>query len=346
MARTKATAPYWTQPRTGANISKSPRRSPRLRKEEASDTQQNLEPTLPTNHQSASPLFRVPREIRDFIFKLALTTYEDPTKPCNVETQVPECYQHSFPHHRPGHYHHLRTDTALLRTCRLVHNETALLPVSVNTHTFCYPDIQVLSFPMSTIASSYFKRMTSAQLAEVQHIHIFANRSRLRAEDPGRYISYSAFAELGCLRGMKEKKASDGRGICGIGGPYPRMMTITIRNRDWRFRHHTQFDLDNMLGNGHWENVLGGLKELRMELEIEDKEKEVLDPLINKLKDFEFDIGGGESLIAEENVKENWWMGPIKRRLDYPLEDKWEETQYYVAAVVWKLRSVGQGSAG
>ena len=100
-----------------------------------------------------------------------------------------------------------------------------------------------------------------------------------------------------------------------------------------------------MLGNRHWENVLGGLKELRVELEIEDKEKEVLVPLINKLKDFDFDIGGGESLIAEENVKENWWMGPIKRHLDYPLEDKWEETQYYVAAVVWKLRSVGQGFA-
>ncbi|KAF6238062.1 hypothetical protein HO173_003696 [Letharia columbiana] len=345
MARTKATASYWTQPRTRANPSEPPRRSLRLRKENASDTQQTPEQTLPANSQPASSLFKVPREIRDYIFKLALTTYEDATKLCDLETQVPGCYQRSFPHHRPGHYHHLRTDTALLRTCRLIHNETALVPVSVNTHSLCYPDIRALSFPMSTVATSYFKRMTSAQLAAVQHIHIFANRSRLTAEDPGRYISHSAFAELGCLRGKKEKEAGEGEGTCGIGGPYPKMMTITIRDCDWKFRNHTQFDLDNMLGNRHWENVLGELKELRMELEIENRQKEALMPVINKLKGFEFDIGGGESLVAEENVKENSWMGPIQYPRDYAPGDMCEERTYYVATLVWKVRSVGQDSA-
>lgn len=338
MARTKAIAPYWVQPGL-------PRRSPRSRKEEASDTEQTPEQTFPTNPQSASPLFKVPREIRDYIFKLALTTYEDPSKPCNVETQVPGCYQRSFPHHRPGHYHHLRTDTALLRTCRLVHNETALLAVSINTHTLCYPEIQIYSFAMSTIATPYFTHMTSAQLTAVQHIHIFANRSRLRAEDTGRYINYSPFAELGCLRVTKEKKAGEGGYTCGIGGPYPKTITITIRNCDWSVRNYTHFDLEaNMLRNRHWENVLGGLKELRMELEVEDKEKEVLLPVINKLKEYQFNIGGEELLIAEEKVKENKWMGPIKR--PSLLKDKWEETEYYVATVVWKLRSGGQGSAG
>ena len=345
MARTKATAAYWTQPRTRANPPESPRRSSRLRKEEGSNTEQNPEPTLPANPQSASPLFKVPREIRDAIFKLAVTAYQDFTKPCNVETQVPGCYQRSFPHHRPGHYHHLRIDTALLRTCRLVHIETALLPVSVNTHNLCYPDIQALSFPMSTIAFSYFNRMTPAQLAAVQHIHIFANRSRLAAADPGRYISYGAFAELGCLRGKREKQTDDGQGTCGIGGPYPKTMTITIRNCDWKFRNHTQFDLDNMLRNRHWENVLGGLKELTFELEIEDKQKEVLLPVIRELKEFDFDIGGGELLVADKSVKENVWTGPIERHLDYPQKDKWESTEYFIATVVWKLRTVVQCSA-
>ena len=141
---------------------------------------------------------------------------------------------------------------------------------------------------------------------------------------------------------------ADGRVVTdGIAGPYPRTMTITIRNCDWRFCNPTVFNLDNMLGNRHWETVLGGLKELRMELEIEDKEKGVLVPVINKLKEFEFDIGRGELLVAEENVKESGWMGPIDRSLGHTLEGpKWEETKYYVATLVWKMRSVSLGSAG
>ncbi len=83
-----------------------------------------------------------------------------------------------------------------------------------------------------------------------------------------------------------------------------------------------------------------------MELEIEDKEKGVLVPVINKLKEFQFDIGRGELLVAEENVKESGWMGLIKRRLGYPQEGKLEETKYYVATLVWKMRSVSLGSAG
>ncbi len=114
---------------------------------------------------------------------------------------------------------------------------------------------------MSTIATSYFRRMTSTQLAAVQHIQIFANRFRLTAQDPGRYISYSAFAELSCLRGEKEKKADGRAGTYGIGGPYPRTVTITIRNCDWTFRNTTLFNLDNILGNRHWETVLGGVED-------------------------------------------------------------------------------------
>lgn len=232
MSRSKATAAYWTQPRTRDNSS-TPPRSTRFNPSEPSRRSTRLQQTLPTNPQSASPLFAVPRELRDYIFKLALTTYEDPTKPYDVEMLAGQ--QRNSPNCCPSYYHRLRTDTALLRTCRLVHNETALLPVSVNTHTLCYTDLHVFSCPRSTIAASYFKRMTSTQLAAVQYIHIFAKRSCLTAKDPGRYISYSAFAELGSLRGKKWKNTGERRDTCGIGGLYPKKMKITIRNGDWTF---------------------------------------------------------------------------------------------------------------
>lgn len=340
MTRTKATAPYWVQPRISANPNESPRRSSRLRKDDASKT----EPTIPPDPQSSSPLFKLPPEIRNHIFKLALTTYEDLAKPCNTEIRVRGCYQTKFPHHRPGHYHHRRTDTALLRTCRLIHDETALLPVSINTHTLCYPNIHVLSFPMSTVATSYFKCMTSAQLAAVQHMHIFAGRSRLTARDPGQYISHSAFAELGFLRGKRGERVNKKETICGIGAPYPKTMTITIRFCECSWQNRPRFDLDNMLRNRHWENVFGGLKELRIELEIEDAYRENLVSVIDKLKVSEFDVGGGEWLVAEEYVKESGWTGPIQRPVPCPQEDKWEETRYYVATMVWKMRSDGQVS--
>ena len=199
---------------------------------------------------------------------------------------------------------------------------------------------------MPTIATSYFKRMSPAQLAAVQHIHIFANRTRLTAKDPGQYISYSAFAELGSLRGKKGRVARGERGACGIGGPYPRTMTITISKVDWNFRNHFQVDLEKFLRNKHWENVLGELKELRMELEVEDEEKEVLVPIINKLKNFEFNIGGGGSLVAGKEVKESVWKGGlIERPLGGPQPFTWRETKFHVVTVVWRVRSVGQGLA-
>ena len=148
------------------------------------------------------------------------------------------------------------------------------------------------------------------------------------------------------MRGKKGERGSKREGIRGIGGPYFKTMRITIRKGDWDCRNEPRFDLDNMLRNRHWENVLGGVKKLTIELEAEAMNKESLVPVINKLKMSEFNIGGGQWLVAKESVKENGWTGPIKRRLAYQQEDKWEETRYYVATLVWKMRSIGQGSEG
>ena len=177
--------------------------------------------------------------------------------------------------------------------------------------------------------------MTSVQLAAVQQVHVFAHRCRLQAEDPGRYFSYGALAELGSLRSEKGVKTDGWDDRRGMGGPYPKRMTITIRDCDWRFHHEfrSEFHLGYMLGNRHWESVFGELKELRIELEIYNQEREMLVPAINMLKEFDFDIGGGESLVAEEIVEENVWMAP-------KFDENGKEMEHYVAALVWKVKSV------
>ncbi|KAK3173224.1 hypothetical protein OEA41_006553 [Lepraria neglecta] len=203
-------------------------------------------------------------QIRDSIFERALTSYEDKSRPYNPKSTDYKHY-HDYFKIRPGFFHHHRTDTALLRTCRLIHSETRLMPVAINSHVLYYNPSHILSFPLPTNATSYFRNMTDEQLAAVQHIHIFAERKRLTSKDPGTYLSLTAFAELGYLRdgsGPGHLKACPRRRK----GPFPKRFTITVRHTDWRI---TRYDprlhpeprpylcLENMLRNEHWENVFG-----------------------------------------------------------------------------------------
>ena len=219
------------------------------------------------------------------------------------------------------------------------------MPVAINSHVLYYYPIYVLWFPLATIAPNYFRNMTDEQLAAVQHIHIFADYNRLNSKDPGTYLSHTAFAELGYLRdgsGPGRLKACPRRRK----GPFPKRFTITLRHMDWKIsRFDPRLDpetrpylcLENMLRNEHWENVFGGLKVLRMELEVEEVRKEDLVPLVKRLREYVFDIGKGEVLVAEEHVQESTWEGG---RQELSMESKWVDATFYVVAIVWKVRKM------
>ena len=223
MTRSKATAACWVQPRGSVNTSGVPRRSPGLRKEEASDSEPTPEQTLlPTNLQSASLLFNVPPEIRDYIFG-----------------------------------RRVRRD-------------------------------------------KYLCEMKRAG----------------KSGDPYRYK-----------------------------GPYPKTMMITTRHCDWTWRSNNLLDIGSMILNEHLKIVLGGFNEPRIEMDAQDGIKEVLLPVINKLKDFGCGVGEGEVLIPEENVQEKRWVGPLKCHSDNLPGYAWTETEYYAATVVWKTGPIAQSSA-
>ncbi len=187
--------------------------------------------------------------------------------------------------------------------------------------------------------------MTSAQLAAVQHIHLYIDSSHFVAMAHCRWPdTHSAFAELARLRGKKWGN-EEGKVICGIGGPYPQTMTITIRNCEKIIRDGARYDLQ-IMGRRHPANLLGGLKELKMEFEIDNKEKEeeALLPLVKQLKTLEWSDRKHKSLIAE-NVKEHWWIESIKRPLGSNTT-MGNEKKHYVATIIWKLRSTDQHYAG
>ena len=77
--------------------------------------------------QTQSPLFSViPGEIRNAIFELALSEYEDPERKYDVATY----------YYRPGYTARKRIATQLLLTCRRVWLETRHLPSSLSEHAW------------------------------------------------------------------------------------------------------------------------------------------------------------------------------------------------------------------
>lgn len=79
--------------------------------------------------QTASPLFnRIPAEIRNYIFELALTSFDDKTRP----------YKKGAYYYRPDYRHAQKIDTNLLLTCRRISFEAEGVPASINEHTSWY----------------------------------------------------------------------------------------------------------------------------------------------------------------------------------------------------------------
>ncbi|KAF2195254.1 hypothetical protein K469DRAFT_6432 [Zopfia rhizophila CBS 207.26] len=75
--------------------------------------------------QKQSPLFSVlPPELRNKIFEFAVAQCSDHSQPVRKNSW----------RYRPGHEFETKTDTALLRTCRLIYYETRTIPLRSTTH--------------------------------------------------------------------------------------------------------------------------------------------------------------------------------------------------------------------
>lgn len=80
----------------------------------------------PQADQKQSPLFsKIPGEVRNKIFKYALTSYEDQSR----------LYDEDAGYRRPGYLAPHKIDWALLQTCQNIYVETWDLPITTNTVT-------------------------------------------------------------------------------------------------------------------------------------------------------------------------------------------------------------------
>ncbi|KAK5131644.1 hypothetical protein LTR08_000771 [Meristemomyces frigidus] len=80
------------------------------------------------NMQTESPIYQLPKELRDIIFALATAPYDDPQ----------QLYKKTDSHYRPGHTARHKTDTSLLLTCRRTWLETNALPMLQAKHTLWF----------------------------------------------------------------------------------------------------------------------------------------------------------------------------------------------------------------
>ena len=115
-----------------------------------------------------SPLFSIiPAEIRNRIFCLACTAYEDPRRPYAFDDWC----------NRPGQKFCLTIDCALLRTCRRAYSEARLVSVAMNAHTFWYgSDRAPQDVKFASDAKGYFARLREDQREHVNEVHVFAQQ--------------------------------------------------------------------------------------------------------------------------------------------------------------------------
>jgi hypothetical protein len=110
--------------------------------------------------QLQSPLFnKIPPEIRNLIFELAVTQHDDSTSPSSALTKWRYYHTHFGPKF------HWKVYTDLLSTCRRIYYETNCLPMRCTTH------YMNLKFRAVDKTVAWFSRLTAKNIDELERIH-------------------------------------------------------------------------------------------------------------------------------------------------------------------------------
>ena len=250
----------------------------------------------PINPQDTSPLFsRIPAEIRNCIFKLALTAYDDYTKP----------YKNGEYYYRPGHRYAHKVDTNLLLTCRLVLAETKDIPATINEYT-CWFE----RGPPWASTNGLTRLATEdgigllVRRSALKYVHLFTQQTWLEG-------SFTHFTDLW-------KSAS------------PTHLTITLRHSDWWWwEHEAPLALEpkhfgmprpNAISQpsdpfhrrswGAAFRKISGLKTFVLELETVEKKKDELDAIVSRSPGWRFALYDGQVLVLDESrTTRTGWLG-------------------------------------
>ncbi|MCJ1372782.1 hypothetical protein MMC20_004007 [Loxospora ochrophaea] len=244
------------------------------------------------NPQYGCPFFnRIPGELRNQIFHLALTAYDDKSQPFD---------QHSY-YYRPGFHYRKRIDTSLLRTCRLVHLETQLMPIQIND----FIDWFGRGPPRGRSGSeTAFDKMTYEQRKAVRHIHYFTQQY--------------------ALEGFGRRHEAIHPDV------EPRTLKLTLRHSDWWWWERNsplrldakragipspgQFkEVSEAFEDASWGTVIENLKSLKkfvLELETVQDNKGQLENIVAHAAGWQFKLGDSNVLdLDHAQTERSSWTG-------------------------------------
>jgi len=245
----------------------------------------------PANPQEDSLLFNfIPAEIRNQIFDLVCTAYDDNAHP----------YPQDAYYYRPRFRYAHRIDTAILRTCRRAYMETRHLPGSLNSHVEWHNRSR--GPPVWTAEQGSPRSATS--------VHLFMQQVCLQSWDQRAYRLTQEFDHLRELKitirhsdwwywesdhalGLDPKSSES----YGIGQPAD-VNAPLIPNGAW----------------GRSFYYLEGLEIFVLELETRVGKEKELEAIVARAKDWRFGLGDGSSLALDPaKTKRTGWIG---RQLD------------------------------
>ena len=254
--------------------------------------------TSNANPQTESPLFnRIPGEIRDHIFDLALTAYSGKQEP----------FEKNAYYYRPGfRYADQRIDIALLCTCRQIYQEACQVPAQnyerVEWHE---PD----RGPSAPLASRFARAGTNCPWLK----------------------SLDLFTQQFWLENSSWRNAA--RNIAQRRYPNLQHLRISIRHSDWwwwetsaplvldakqkgnhgkpsAMRHSIASDGFHALSWGQQLSFFKGLKTLELELETVEGKRKELDEIVIRAADWRFPLADDNFLVLNPTrTRRTGWHG-------------------------------------
>ena len=286
----------------------------------------SLAPKLDGNvhAQTESPLFSViPAEVRNRIFSIALTAYDDKSNP----------YQPQNWFYRPGWHFHPKISTTLLRTCKRIFLDNHLLPLELNSHTFWSGSDRAP--PPHYFSSAFKEKLPSGRgrqlgnWAAAENFRGFFNK--LTADQRGAVGELHFFLQQYYLEWIKFSPPLDPDSSRPIAA---KKLKITLRHQDWH-----GWENDERLGLCPWNRgrtfwyqmdastpttttstgshqgwgaqlqYIQGLEQFELELETLAKKKWQMDGIVERAKRWAFPLKEDKFLRWDSGlgVRESWW---------------------------------------
>jgi hypothetical protein len=249
--------------------------------------------------QSQSSLFQLPAEIRDVIFRLALTETYDYGR-----FEIRNSYNY-----RPGYYYGTKIHTDLLLSCKRVYHEAALLPAQLNEHTFFFnrgPEWRATADNPLV----YFKKMPLEQRQAVPKVIFFTQQYEM--ERPT-FLNFTKWLHNWCPPAIKFVfRHSDWwwweQGDALAIDPYTRGKATFLDPRRPVLSDRQRAMPDNAWG--YMFHHLTGLQRLEIELESTNLKKLELEAIVDRaIKTWRFPIGDDRELVSDGSIQASQWVG-------------------------------------